>query len=356
LAWQIYPQGSAIHYAVLNGRDHQLLQAAGIAPERLHALPNPVSEVGVLPDRATARRRLRDRFAVPEDRPYVLYPVRGIRRKNVGEFLLWSAARSDAQFALTLPPLNPQEQPRYRYWQELARELELPALFDVGDAGGLEFRENLAAADEILTTSVAEGFGMVFLETWLSGRSLSGRDLPEITADFRAHGLQLDQLSAEVRVPVEWLGRDVIERELYAGYARVVASYRRSPPSAAQFHEELVLLLADGLLDFARCSARLQALVVSWVAREDARRTELLELNPVLGTLLGPVAERLPVTAHNAAVVRAHYGLQSAGLRLRDLYRTVLDSPRGREAELPRGDSILDAFLSLSRFHPIRVE
>ena len=48
----------------------------------------------------------------------------------------------------------------------------------MGAPGGLEFFENLAAADAVATTSLAEGFGMVFLEAWLAGRPLVGRDLP----------------------------------------------------------------------------------------------------------------------------------------------------------------------------------
>ena len=38
----LYPQADHLHYAVLNGRDYRFLQDAGLHPEQLHLLPNPV--------------------------------------------------------------------------------------------------------------------------------------------------------------------------------------------------------------------------------------------------------------------------------------------------------------------------
>ena len=42
----------------------------------------------------------------------------------------------------------------------------------------------MASAHRLVTTSVAEGFGLAFLEPWLFGKGLLGRNLPEITVDF----------------------------------------------------------------------------------------------------------------------------------------------------------------------------
>lgn len=183
LAAALYPQAPHIHYAVLNGRDYDILQAAGVAAGRLHLLPNPVPEMDHLPQAPEARRRLAERFDVAEHQRFVLYPVRCIRRKNLGEALLYSAlAPPDTVFGLTLPPLNPAEVPIYESWKELAAELDLPCRFGVGTPGALTFAENLAAADLILTTSLAEGFGMVFLESWLAGRPLLGAICPRSPA------------------------------------------------------------------------------------------------------------------------------------------------------------------------------
>lgn len=66
----LYPQAEGIHYAVLNGRDHEVLQEAGTEAGRLHLLPNPVPVMDRLPPRAEARRRLARRFDFrPKSRP-----------------------------------------------------------------------------------------------------------------------------------------------------------------------------------------------------------------------------------------------------------------------------------------------
>ncbi len=352
----LYPQSPAIHYAVLNGRDQRILRAAGVSAERLHTLPNPVVGPAQLPDRVLARRRVARHFGMGDDDRYVLYPVRGIRRKNLGELLLWGAAHPrGVRFAITLPPLNPVERPRYEAWRKLAGDLQLPVLFDVGGSGAVDYAENLAAADLAITTSVAEGFGMVFLESWLAGLPLIGRDLPEITADFASAGVDLHTLSDQMLIPIDWVGREAIAQELWESYRRALAAYHRPSPSEDDFQRHLSPLLADNLLDFARCSARLQAFVVSQVASDPSRRQQLWQLNPAIASAL--TVNRVTsagLVSLNARAVRREYALESSCQRLHQVYRSVLGSPRDEPRSLPHGAAILNALLSLSRFQPIR--
>jgi hypothetical protein len=317
-----------------------------------------VSGFGQLPDRASARERLRAAFDVPDKIGYVLYPVRGIRRKNLGEALLWSAAATDShRLGLTLPPLNPIERPCYESWKRLAGECGLPFLFEVGGTRGLSLGDNLAAADLVISTSVAEGFGMVFLETWLAGRCLVGRDLPEITADFVRAGLRLDGLAPELVVPLDWVGRAEYQRALQQAYFHVLDAYGRPHPSASDFARAADELVSDGLLDFARCSARLQGIVISQVVSNAAWRERLLELNPGMrGGLAGNPTPTADLVQRNATAVRRAYSLESSGQRLRGLYQQVLASPRRTPQVLEHGSAVLDAFLGLARLHPIRIE
>ncbi len=352
----LYPQAAHVHYAVLNQRDASILAAAGVEPARLHVLPNPVGDSGPLPPREPARRQLADRFGVPPDRPLLLYPIRGIRRKNLGEALLWSAlARADWHLGVTLPPLNPVERPSYERWKALAASLALPAAFEIGGEAGLPYAANLAAADRMLTTSVAEGFGLVFLETWLAGKRLIGRDLPEITADFRAAGLRLEDLRPRLNIPLDWIGLAAWQAEVVRAYEATLARFRRQLPPPAELRRELDGLVVDGAVDFGALSSREQQQILEQVTGSGERQRQLRRLNGWIEAALQP-ERTVAVVEENAAVVRRVYSLETCGRRLRELYRAVADSPRAAARQPFDAARILDEFLSLSRFQPIRVE
>jgi hypothetical protein len=360
LPQQLYAHGPTRQYAVLNRRDYALLRRAGMPADRLRILPNPIAPYDQLPARSVARSRLAEKLSVSARERYIVYPIRGIRRKNLGELLLWGATAAPTRsvwLGVTLPPSNPREQPRYAWWRQCAAACRLPVLFDVGTAGCLTFGENLAAADAVINTSVAEGFGMVFLEPWLAGLPLIGRDLPEITTDFTAAGVQFDTLAPHLRIPLDWVGAAEFARQFTDGYRRVLAAYGRPAPDAAALARDIAGLARDGLLDFAHCPSRLQAEVVDQVASSPARRARLLELNPALQGLLEVDRHtQRALVASNAEVVRRRFSLEAVGQQLRAAYAAVGESSPCGSQELEGSPILLDAFLNLARFHPIRVE
>lgn len=353
----LYPQAGHVHYAVLNQRDARILTAAGAESARVHFLPNPVGDPGPLPPREPARGELSRRFGVPQERPLLLYPVRGIRRKNLGEALLWSAVAGGGwHLGITLAPLNPVERRSYDRWKTLAESLALPVAFETGGEAGLAYLDHLAAADRMLTTSVAEGFGLVFLEAWLAGRMLVGRDLPEITADFRASGVQLECLRPRLDVPLEWIGADAWRRDIEQRYEATLAQFGRALPPAAQFRRELDDLVVDGLVDFGALTGLHQQQVLGQVADSDLRRRRLRSLNAWLEEALQTDRACGLAVEENATAVRQAYSLAACGQRLAQLYRTVVASDRTARPPPLDGERILDQFLSLARFQPIRVE
>lgn len=355
----LYPQASRIHYGVLNGRDRGVLAAAGIENDHLHDLPNPVSEFIGLPDPAATKARFALKFDFDITRPLVLYPVRGIRRKNVGEILLWSALAAErSMFAVTLAPINPEERVSHDAWHALAVELGLPCLFDVGHSGGFSFAENLAACERIITTSVAEGFGMVFLEAWLAARPLIGRDLPEITADFVKAGIQYDHLQPSLRVPVAWVGKDKLSVALRSMYLKVLGAYDLPPPAGKTLDEEIENLIVHDSIDFATCPHALQAEIIRQVSTQAKCANTVFELNPWIADALAADIEAEAATInHNAEVVRKSYSLTECGHRLRRVYGEVLGAPAESNIHPPSsGERVLTSFLALDRLRPIRLE
>lgn len=353
-----YPTGPHVHYAVLNQRDARVLTKAGLDPAQLHVLPNAVGEIGALPDRQTVRREWADRFQIPQQRRMLLYPVRGIRRKNIGEALLWSLAADEHwHVGLTLAPQTPAECRSYERWKATAAELRLRTTFELGGPRGLPYASNVAGADRMLTTSLAEGFGLVFLESWLGGRPLVGRDLPEITADFTAAGLRLDALRPELRVPVDWIGAVKWRRDFEAVYRRTLAQFGREPPAAGELDAACAELTKDGMIDFGVLLPTHQQRILGQVSASRPRQQELQAINRWIETALRADEALARTVAHNAAVVRDWYSLARCGTRLRELYGRVAASPQGGGVgTLPHAERILDEFLRPERFHPLRVE
>lgn len=351
----LYPQASNIHYAVLGSRDRGILAAAGVAPEQLHLLPNPVLKTEPLPDRHKVRNKLHRLFDIPADHRFLLYPVRCIRRKNTAEALLYGVlSPPDTTVGLTLAPLNPAEQGVYEMWKQTASELQLPCRFEVGAPGALTFMENLAASDAILTTSLAEGFGMVMLESWLAGRPLLGRDLPEITNDFRRQRLRFDWLRTALRVPVDWIGREAFFEAFAQAYRRVMAAYDRPVPSGLD--ASMATRIENDLVDFGDLDERQQRVVIEAVCRDADKRQRVLDVNPGLaGALAVDIADAQSAIDHNVRAIDSHFSLDASGRRLLELLNRVAASPRGKPPEpVAHPECVLESFLAVDRFRMIR--
>ncbi|MEN1680905.1 MAG: glycosyltransferase family 4 protein [Planctomycetota bacterium] len=361
LAATLYPQARGIHYATLTGRDHGLLSQAGVPVERLHVLPNPIVDFHGLPPEDDARVAVRLALDVPSDARLVVYPVRGIRRKNLGEMLLHSALAEalgggERCYAVTLAPENPVERASFDRWQQLAEQCELNCRFDIG-GHGVPFTDALAACDAILTTSVAEGFGMVFLEAWLAGRPLVGRDLPEITQDFLASGLEFRGLRSELRVPLSWVDTAELRRQLVELHGWACRDFNIAPPgdTAAQ----LETLLGGDSIDFASLTTACQAQAINKAADNPSHAlAELVAINDGLSeTALFDGEGQAELIAPNAERVHQAYSPAAIGSRLSEIYgRVMADAPGKAPTPPPAGDFILDHFLRLDRLRPVRIE
>ncbi|MHB8951511.1 MAG: glycosyltransferase family protein [Pirellulaceae bacterium] len=353
----LYPQAARVHYAVLNRRDHAVLARAGVPSERLHLLPNPLTTSGPVADRIHARQQLRTRFGIPVTERFLLYPVRAIRRKNLGEALLWSVLGGPSvHVGVTLAPASAAELPIYQRWKQVARDMRLRVYFEMGGAEGLPLDENLASADRVLTTSVTEGFGMAFLESCLAERTLVGRDLPEITGDFAAKGLQLDHLYRQLRIPLEIVGRKAFRDMLQMTYTAVLASYRKRAPVAQELASMTAERTQGESVDFADLDESLQEKVLRQVHADPQIRDHLLVLNPkIRRALQTPLKDAEPVIDQNRRVASQEYSLSTSGARLWQIYQKVGASPPDTSLRGPsRGNHILEDFLAPHRFRPLR--
>jgi hypothetical protein len=133
----------------------------------------------------------------------LLYPVRAVRRKNLGELALLASSHQDFHFANSLGPTNPEFTPIFEDWKQFGKELELPLTYGLGEHTDASFPEMVGHAQSILSVSVAEGFGLGFLEPWTFGKGLCGRNLPDITSDFAELGVSLANLYDRLPIPLD---------------------------------------------------------------------------------------------------------------------------------------------------------
>lgn len=340
LAARLYPLAPQIHYAALNARDHDFLAAAGVPSSRLHRLPNAVS-LGV--EGAPAQPE----SAAGGERRLWLYPTRAIRRKNVGELLLWAAlADPGNEFATTQAPQNPNEQAIYRRWVALSEALELPVRFALG-AETRDFHALLRSSHALITTSVAEGFGLAFLEPWLIGRPLAGRDLPEITCDFGADGLDLSGLYQRLPVPLSWIDSEALRQRLDHALASAARAYGR--PRAPDDLERAWHAAVDqqARIDFGRLDEQAQEQVIRHVCADRSARTAVEWTSP-------PLAAGAQLLQRNAAVVGREYLIAGYRMRLEAIYQALLEAPAVPIAGHADATRLIERFQAPERVYLLR--
>ena len=357
---RLYPQAAHLHYAVLNQRDREILHEAGVSDERLHLLPNPVRIPHELPGEQQvddARRELTRALQLPTDHRFVLYPVRPIRRKNLGEFLLWSLLAENTTFALTLSPLNPQEQVSYQEWVDFATELQLPIEFEVANRTGVPFELVYAAADAIVTTSVAEGFGLVYLEASLARRPLVGRNLPGVCSDFIAAGMQFPGLSETMAIPSDSIDVNEVKQSHARRIEQLRQAYGMTPLGTADIAAEEELFAGD-TIDFGRLESGQQQRFLRQLKTDATLRSTMQRLNPSVQTLEeNGDGQFESIFTSNREVIAANYSPEVIGRQLAEIYRQALAStPNSVECEPAIARAILDRFVHPSQLFPIRLQ
>ena len=340
LGEKIYPVAPQIHYAFINSRDQTRLEQAGLPPETSHLLPN-----AIVPTTLTGQQP-----ASSSDK-LVLYPVRGIRRKNIGEaVLLASLAPPQTRFAISLEPENPIWQPVHERWQQFASQHELPIDFNVTDQlppnqeSGSSFQDWLQHATHLLTTSIAEGFGLAFLEPAILQKPLIGRDLPEITTDFRREGIDPGRFYKRIPIPLSLLD----ERKLRQHFEeRVAEAYHlyQSPLLVNELEAGWNKLTAKQEVDFGSLPESYQ---------EELIQDNLTNQSPLFQPLQSWLHEVLAESAPTASVASlSRYTLTRTGQDLLKLYKSALASSPKKPTWLSK-KSVLNEYLSPSRFHFLR--
>jgi hypothetical protein len=330
---KLYPVSPKIHYGVLNQRDYKILQKAQIPEEYLHIIPNPVLPPQPLQESKSDWLK---------GKKLHFYPVRATQRKNLGELALLSMlAEKGHHFANSIGPTNPQQLESFQTWQWLAKDLELPIEFGICDHSDISFPEILASATSCVTTSMAEGFGLSFLEPALLGKPLWGRNLPEITQDFSALGIDLEHLYTDIRIPLSWLDMQVLKIKLRKKLEQIYHQYAKHYPEHVEELAWESMVGGEESLDFGILDQEDQIKVLRMLKQDAERKKDLPRIEELMSLGASEDSQR--------QIIQDAYSPENSARKLFEIYTKVLELPQEPICFLDP-DKILSQFLHPRRF------
>jgi hypothetical protein len=220
----LLPDRPGTDHLVVNRTDAFMLFALGLNQEHIHYLPNPVdiSLAGGQELAGELRQAMEKRGWAKPGEHLLIYPVRGVPRKNITEALLLTrflnltasglggiphALQPDGPYRLMIA-IRPQDCSGSGYADQLCEFVEstgFEARIGLDELVGPDCRVTASDQDQrrygvaelyatgaaAISTSVMEGFGFGFLEPWCAGLVAVGRRLP-VMDDFVRVGMRMD--------------------------------------------------------------------------------------------------------------------------------------------------------------------
>jgi glycosyltransferase involved in cell wall biosynthesis len=279
LSWRevLYPEINGYHFAVLNTCDFNRIIENGVPPGRVHLLQNPVA--------VSSRRKgnvkagIVDHLGLDDNKKLVTYPVRAIRRKNIGECILLAVLfEKTCQFNITQAPKNPAELPAYLRWRNFCEENKIQVKFETG--GIVNHEDLIGISDFCITTSLREGFGMVYLEPWLAGTPVAGRNLSCITDDLKKYKIEFPRL-----------------------------------------YDRINVITDSGMRDFGDLEAAEQENLILGLLKSSHEKDLIIKSNLFLNSLFNGIEPGL--IRKNRLIIRKHFSVTNYGKRLFTLYKNI---------------------------------
>lgn len=336
----LYPVSPRVRYAFLNERDQRHFINSGLPAANSFLLINPVDMETRISNKDSASPAL------------VFAPIRGIRRKNLGELLLLSAiAPPGCRFAVSRAPRDPDALAIHQTWRDFAKRHRLPADFDVTDKKAPRFGADpsfdswIQHATHIVSTSIEEGFGLPFLEAIAWRKPLIGRKLPV------AGGLHASSLYDRLLVPADWVELPLLKDQLKNALERDFRAYERRLP--AKYQEKVTACLQlDGWFDFGNLSEPLQQAIIERLDSPPNRGIPLVE---TAGTR-EPAADWLSRVLSQPAASSADLDGYSTTQLLDEIQRihTELVEAEASPPGFLSAGLLLDGFLKPESFHFLR--
>jgi len=300
-----YP--SDCHYAVINKKAYQYLIKSGLKKEGLHLLTNSV-------------KPLRINGKITDENDLILYPVRAIRRKNIGEAILLSLFfNKNERLGITLEPTSELDIKSYKGWIDFVKSERLNVYFGLGIEN--RFKDVLAKTKCIVTTSIKEGFGFSFLEPWTIGSMLFGRLLKDVCSDFMEKGIILSHLYEDIKTPLNFIDQDIFYKKWKSCFLKRLNLYNIDL-SIYDIKTLFSFLIKDECIDFGCLSEDLQKHVILKILKSKKNLKKFLDLNHFLKNTIH-LENADEIVENNRKIVLEEYSLKKYRVNLLQIYKKV---------------------------------
>ncbi|MCK5154594.1 MAG: hypothetical protein KAQ93_09580, partial [Spirochaetales bacterium] len=286
----LYPVSPNIKYVTINSRDRNYLITAGIPSEMVFLLNNPVEN---LQKRETIEN-INDYTKIDKilsksepsyikGAPLVVYPVRTIRRKNVLEAgLLAKCSRIPVNILPTLPGISKSEIGYSKIVDTCFRDKLIPGAAQAGivlESEGITFPDIMKAGKIIISSSVQEGFGYLFINSLQWRKPLIARNL-DIIKDFSdIFSSDFSYFYNEVNIPLS----TTLRKQLIQEYDRKISGLEKflDKNIISNLENQVKQIFKEDSIDFLYLSPVMQKQFLEKIKDKD-----LLEETRKMNTLL----------------------------------------------------------------------
>lgn len=215
-----YPTGKNILYCTINSRDKKILTKAGIKRIFLFANNIDIDFLSSEPKTDGLKEKLKEyalkkRYKFDSDRKILLSPLKIIKRKNVIETLLilklLNRREDNWQLLITLDANSKEDKKHSAKIKKYVKKYKLPVTIGFGyefispsqDRTGkypYNMRDLFEISDAIITTSKHEGFGMSYIEGWVTDTPVVGRRIDFIFKDFENKKIDLSHFYRSIMI------------------------------------------------------------------------------------------------------------------------------------------------------------
>ena len=343
ISLDLYPQNKNTKYVVINNRDYKNLIDAGINEKTVTLLENPIQCIDWIPEIDNqVLHSLSEHYssAFPgwkNNKSYMLYPVRAIRRKNIAEAALL-ASLSDKNIIISLPGVSDSEIQYSKSCEEIFTEGLSPGMFGIGftiEEHNLSFRDLINSSSMIISSSVQEGFGYLFLNSMNWGKPLLGKDLDILTSFKESFNGFPSYFYKSIHVPLDLSDRHYLESE----YTNKIQSLKNELKSSKIEQLDLLIpqLFANEFVDFSYLTLKLQIKVLRKIKTDKNFKKKCEEKNKnIIKIIDNFFAERV---TGNHEILQKNWSFESYSLKTNEILRSFNENSDIWEQKTPKNST-----------------